>query len=184
MKKTGSILGLVVLSLGLLIGSQYGLGRLADSSGYGKKRDYKEVYKKKDLRLGRSEMIKKEKPAPDDEYVDAIVAHTADGDVNPADGGFYIDKTGAGNTVHAGQPLPRVSTTLEGYGTVDDYGIYEVKNVMVGGRKVYVALSTKDNVPYPNIYLIYISTGVNDPTDTSSFGTAGWATHGKKNMNP
>ncbi len=119
------------------------------------------------------------KPDPDKDYVDVIVTHSQ-GDPLWADGGFFLEQTGKGYTIHrGGDGEPNVAAALEGYGSTQDTWVYEIKDLKIQTKKVYAALwkhGPDEQTPWP----VYISLGVDDPTTLSSFGAVGEATRGKK----
>lgn len=125
------------------------------------------------------------KPMPAQNYVDVIYAHSGnpmDPDSNWADGGFYLDTSGSGQTIHAsGSSKHHVSAPLVGYGSTTVYWIYEIQGLMVGDStpyKVYVAV--KQQYAPGSDARLFISLGKNDPTDMSSFEPAGYAIRGTK----
>jgi len=121
------------------------------------------------------------KPMPNNDTVLAIVAHSQEGDPNWADGGFSLAKAGDGQTVHvSGSHQHHVDAKLVGYGTTETgkTWIYEVKDLQVGGKKVFVAVSAEYSGD--ELRPVFISLGEDAPMDASSFRTAGWAVAGKK----
>jgi hypothetical protein len=121
------------------------------------------------------------KPMPRDETVVVITVH--ENDPNWTDGGFYLDKTGGGYTTHIdGSRKHHVHAPLKGYGTTvsGKSWIYEVDGLKVGGKKVYAAISSEYSGNHLELRRVFISLGVDDPTDAGSFLSAGWALAGKR----
>jgi len=166
------------------VGIQFAVADQAEKGGYGGGPGKAEEKKVEGKFATGDQIDKTKKPMPSNNMVLAIVAHSAEGDPNPADGGFSLTKAGGGRTIHvSGNRVHHVDAPLAGYGTAEtaSFGriwVYEVQGLTVGGYKVYAGISGEytGNEMRP----LWISLGKTDPVDGSSFGTAGWAVAGRK----
>jgi hypothetical protein len=123
------------------------------------------------------------KPMPKDDLAVVITAHSgdpSDPDVNWADGSFSLTKAGDGQTIHvSGSLIHHVVAPLAGYGTTETglTWIYEIKGLKVGGKKVFVAISSQYSGD--ELRRVFISLGDDAPTDFASFAPSGYAVAGK-----
>ena len=119
------------------------------------------------------------KPNPSKDYVDVLVPDES----GFTEAGFCLPKMGDGQNIARGADssggIHHVCAALVGYGSTADLWIYEVKDFLLGGKKVYHGFYKTGPDPV-TAYAVIVSTGVDDPSDLSSFHLFGYATRGEK----